>query len=338
MIDEYRILGRAPLKILGTTDHLSGKTILVTGAGGSIGSVICTELVSSGAQVIMLDHDETRLRDTQLACYGTAFSGDTAMLCDIRDRPWLTSIIRQTKPHTVIHAAALKHQIMLERFPLEAWKTNIIGTMNVVEACILTGVERLVNVSTDKAASPTCVLGSSKLIGEMLTVWASLKAPSSSWCSVRLGNVLGSRGSVLETFTYQAIRGIPLTVSSPRATRFFISATEAAHTILEACRGDWDGETVLVRMGEQLSIDRIASQVIEMTGSRSAIKYTRLEPGEKTREDLTSPSEIITKCEYNDLLDHVLVSPLSSALIPSTIGSRSVVDEMRGLIGRRERG
>jgi FlaA1/EpsC-like NDP-sugar epimerase len=202
-----------------------GKRILVTGAGGSIGSELCRALVlHQPARLFKLDRDESALHALQLSLegHGLLYSSDL-LLADLRDASTIQRIFAEHRPHIVFHTAALKHLSLLEQYPAEAVQTNVRGTLAVLEAAAAVGVERFVNISTDKAAAPVSVLGYSKRITERLTAAVAGTAPG-TYVSVRFGNVLGSRGSVLTTFAAQVADGGPVTVTHPDVTRYFMTA------------------------------------------------------------------------------------------------------------------
>jgi len=195
---------------------LSGKRVLVTGAGGSIGSELCRQLDRfAPAELMMLDRDESALHAVQLSLRGRALlDGTDLILADVRDAESIKAIFAARRPEVVFHAAALKHLPLLEMHPSEALKTNILGTYQMLQTALRHGVERFVNISTDKAADPCSVLGYSKRITERLTAAADESSPG-TYCSVRFGNVLGSRGSVLTAFEAQVAAGGPITVTDP---------------------------------------------------------------------------------------------------------------------------
>ena len=194
-LDVTDLLGRQPvdLDMAAISEHLSGRRVLVTGAGGSIGAELCRQIARFfPEQLFMLDHDESGLHATQMSIEGHALlDTESLVLCDIRDADAVREVFERTRPDIVFHAAALKHLTLLERHPAEALKTNVLGTANVLGAARAAGVETFVNISTDKAARPTCVLGWSKRIAERLTAAADAAEPSSRFISVRFGNVLG---------------------------------------------------------------------------------------------------------------------------------------------------
>jgi FlaA1/EpsC-like NDP-sugar epimerase len=201
----------------------------------------------------------------------------------------MRTVLRATLPDVVFHAIALKHLPLLESFPLEAFKTNMLGTLNVLTAAAAeVGVGTVVNISTDKAADPTCVLGHAKRVAEQLTASFSTTQPG-SYVSVRFGNVLGSRGSVVHAFAAQIQDGGPITVTHPDVQRFFMLIPEACQLVLATASIGTDGEVMVLEMGEQVKILQVANTLIRLSGRRDIdIVYTGLRPGEKLREDLFS--------------------------------------------------
>jgi FlaA1/EpsC-like NDP-sugar epimerase len=289
------LLGRRPISLDTTAiaEQIAGRSVLVTGAGGSIGSELCHQIARFGpAKLYLLDRDESGLLATQMSLTGQGLlQGDEVILADIRDPETMRTVFRATQPDLVFHAAALKHLPLLESFPLEAWKTNVLGTLNVLTAAAEVGVGTFVNISTDKAADPTCVLGYSKRLAERLTAGFARTEPG-RYVSVRFGNVLGSRGSVVHTFTAQIDRGGPITITHPDVERFFMLIPEACQLVLEAGSTGPDGEVMVLEMGEQVKILDVAKTLIRISGRRDIdIVYTGLRPGEKVSEDLFSAKE-----------------------------------------------
>ena len=224
----------------------------------------------------------------------------------------MRTVFRATLPDLVFHAAALKHLPLLESFPLEAWKTNVLGTLNVLTAASEAGVGTFVNISTDKAADPTCVLGYSKRLGEQLTASFSCDQPG-TYVSVRFGNVLGSRGSVVHAFASQIVSGWPITVTHPDVERFFMLIPEACQLVLAAGSIGTDGEVMVLEMGPQVKILEVAKSLISLSGRKDIeIVYTGLRPGEKLSEDLFSVFED-RRVTANPLITSVGVPPLSVA-------------------------
>ncbi len=294
-LDVADLLGRRPIELDTTViaEQISGRRVLVTGAGGSIGSELCRQIAKFGpARLFMLDRDESGLQATQMSLSGHGLlDSDDLVLADIRDTAALAEAFDRARPEVVFHAAALKHLPLLEAHPLEAWKSNVVGTLNVLDAAERTGVSTFVNISTDKAANPTCVLGYSKRIAERLTADFARRADG-RYVSVRFGNVLGSRGSVVHAFTAQIDMGGPVTVTHPEVERYFMLIPEACQLVLEAASIGTDGEVMVLEMGEQVKILEVAQTLIRMSGRRDVeVVFTGLRPGEKLGEELFALTE-----------------------------------------------
>ena len=263
-VTEADLLGRQPADI--DTDavagYITGRRVLVTGAGGSIGSELCRQLARfEPSALLKLDRDESGLHAVQLSIHGRALlDSDDLLLADIRDRDRIIELFEHHRPDVVFHAAALKHLPLLESNPQEGWKTNVVGTQNVLDAAERAGVTHFVNISTDKAANPTSVLGYTKRLTERLTAHKGSTA-AGTYLSVRFGNVLGSRGSVLPAFREQAARGGPLTVTHPDITRYFMLVEEAAQLVVNAGAIGRDGEVLVLDMGEPVKIADVAAAV-----------------------------------------------------------------------------
>jgi FlaA1/EpsC-like NDP-sugar epimerase len=288
------LIGRHPVDthVESIAGYLAGKRVLVTGAGGSIGSELCRQISKFGpSELMMLDRDETGLQSAQISILGHGLL-DTrdVVLADIRDPEALEAIFTERRPEVVFHAAALKHLPMLEQYPDEAWKTNVLGTLNVLEAAQAVGVTTFVNISTDKAANPTSVLGHSKRVAEKLTAWAAQETDR-SYLSVRFGNVIGSRGSMLPTFTTLIEAGGPLTITHPDVTRFFMTIPEACQLVIQAGGIGRPAEVLILDMGEPVRILDVAERMIGMSGKDIEIIYTGLRPGEKLHEELIGDHE-----------------------------------------------
>lgn len=288
------LIGRQPVDtaIDEIAGYLTGKRVLVTGAGGSIGSELCNQIKRFGpSQLMMLDRDETGLQGVQLRVQGNGLL-DTpdVVLADIRDQETLTRIFEERQPEVVFHAAALKHLPMLEQYPREAWKTNVLGSLNVLKAAESVGVDTFVNISTDKAADPTSVLGHSKKVAERLTA-SFARTTGKRYLSVRFGNVIGSRGSMLPTFMNLIENGGPITVTHPDVTRYFMTIPEACQLVVQAGAIGRPGEVLILDMGEPIKILDIAKRMIEMSRKHVEIVFTGLREGEKLHEILTSEGE-----------------------------------------------
>jgi FlaA1/EpsC-like NDP-sugar epimerase len=306
------LLGRRPVQtdVAAVAGQFAGKRILVTGAGGSIGSELCRQLHRFGpAELIMLDRDESALHAIQLALHGRALlDSDETILADIRDPHRVREVFDQFHPQIVFHAAALKHLPLLERYPAEAVKSNIFGTRNVLEAAAACGVEYFVNISTDKAADPVSVLGYSKRIAERLTAHTAGQAPG-SYLSVRFGNVLGSRGSVLTALSAQVAAGGPVTVTHPEVTRYFMTVDEAVQLVLQAAVIGSSGEVLVLDMGEPVRIADIARRLVAVAAHPVDIVFTGLRPGEKLVEDLLGQGEVDDR-PHHPLIRHTRVTQL----------------------------
>ena len=292
------LIGRHPVdtNVELIAGYITGKRVLVTGAGGSIGSELCRQLAKFGpAELIMLDRDETGLQMAQLgvAGHGLLHTKDV-VLADIRESETLNAIFDDRKPEVVFHAAALKHLPMLEQYPDEGWKTNVLGSLNVLTAAMRVGVTHFVNVSTDKAANPTSVLGHSKRVAEKLTAWAA-EQTGGNYVSVRFGNVIGSRGSMLPTFQTLIREEKPLTVTHPEATRYFMTIPEACQLVIQAGGIGRPAEVLILDMGEPVSILEVAKRMIAMSGKSIEIVFTGLRHGEKLHEELVGSRESLER-------------------------------------------
>lgn len=312
-LTESDILGRREhnLDIAAVAGYLSGKRVLVTGAGGSIGSELCRQIVRfDPAALVMLDRDESALQAVQLSIEGNGLLDDrNLVLANIRDPERLEEVFSEHRPHVVFHAAALKHVTLLEMHPDEGWKTNVWGTQNMLEVSGRHGVKRFVNVSTDKAADPTSVLGHTKRLAEQLTSHASLQNDG-TYLSVRFGNVLGSRGSVLPLFRAQIEVGGPVTVTDPEVTRFFMTIPEACELVVQAGALEQNGQVMVLDMGEPVKIADMAQRLVAQSDQPIEIVYTGLRPGEKMHEVLFSDDEVAHDSGH-ELIKAVEVPPLA---------------------------
>ena len=283
---------------------IAGRRVLVTGAGGSIGSELSRQISQLGPQALALvDHDDSLLHavHASLTDEPTVFP----VLADIRDSARLGEIFATYRPDVVFHAAALKHVPALESAPDEGWKTNVLGTRNVLAAAEVAGVQQFVNISTDKAADPVSVLGYTKRIAEQLTA-ATAARTGKKYVSVRFGNVIGSRGSVMDTFQRQIEQGGPVTVTHPDVTRFIMAVREAVRLTLQAATMGAPGEVLVLDMGAPVKVADIARQLIEQSGRATEIRFVGLRPGEKLHEVLLSDAEAATR-PHHPLIDHVSV-------------------------------
>ena len=340
-LDLADLLGRRPvhLELDVIAQQIAGRRVLVTGAGGSIGAELCRQIARFGpASLSLLDRDESGLHGTQMSLSGRALlDTDEVVLADIRDAATVQRVIRQLRPELVFHAAALKHLPLLERYPAEAWQTNVVGTLNVLTAAAAAGVGTFVNISTDKAADPTSVLGLSKRLTECLTAHFARHADG-RYVSVRFGNVLGSRGSVVHAFTAQIEHGGPVTVTDPRVMRYFMLIPEACQLVLQAAAIGRDGEVMVLDMGEQVRILDVARTMIQISGREDvSIEFTGLRPGEKLEEDLLSGSES-GRPTAHPLITRVQVPGLAPARLfqPGTPSGDPAADDRRLVRWMRE--
>lgn len=312
------LLGRRPVEtnLSEVAAYVTGKSVLVTGAGGSIGSELARQLHRLGpSRLVLLDRDESGLHATQLSVYGSGLlDRDDIVLNDIRDAATTYEVFQHYKPDIVFHAAALKHLPMLERFPAEGWRTNVLGTLNVLRAAQAAGARRFVNISTDKAADATSVLGLTKRVAERLTAWYA-DLTQSVYLSVRFGNVLGSRGSVLYAFDSQIRQGGPVTVTHPDVTRFFMTIPEACELVLQAGAIGSPGDVLILDMGEPVRIVDVARRMIEQSGGEGIeIRFTGLRKGEKLEEVLVGGGEEVFQTKH-PLINQVPVPPIAPKLV-----------------------
>lgn len=295
------LIGRQEMHVVSpeVRQTVAGKRVLVTGAGGSIGSELCRQLKGfEPEQLVMLDHDESNLHRLQLELSGEALlDTDDAVVADIRDAERMDQVVGDYRTQLVFHAAALKHLPMLERYPCEGVKSNVRGTANVVRAAIAHRVERFVMISTDKAADPTSVLGATKQLAELVVKAAACSSTIVS--AVRFGNVLGSRGSLLTVLAEQLRNGEPVTVTDRDVTRYFMTIEEAVGLVLEAAHLAQGGETFVLDMGTPVRIaDLVANFAQQLRCPDVQIRYTGLRPGEKLDEVLFSETEQCVVTEH----------------------------------------
>ena len=329
-VTEADLMGRRPIHVdeSAITDFVLNKRVLVTGAGGSIGSELVRQLVRyNPSALVLVDRDESALHALQMSLDGSGdLASESLVLADIRDSQRMLEIFDDLRPEIVFHAAALKHLPMLERFPSEAMKTNVIGTHNVLRAAQKAQVPVFINVSTDKAADPTSILGYSKRVTERMTAALSDRE-GMRFMSVRFGNVLGSRGSVIDTFRFQIANGGPVTVTDERVTRYFMTIPEAVHLVLQAAVIGDPGETLVLDMGTPVRIVDIARHMIERSGRSIDIVFTGLRQGEKLDEVLLSEGEASSRSRH-PLVSHTTVPALEWPL-PDVPASE---DEVRQLL------
>jgi FlaA1/EpsC-like NDP-sugar epimerase len=298
------LLGRESAQVeldeLGLRRLLTDKTVLVTGAGGSIGGELCFQILKfAPRKIILLGRGENSIYATKQRLLPHADGIELEELIgDIINAPKMEHVFATRRPHVVFHAAADKHVPLMEANPDEAVLNNIIGTQNVLDAAARHGVEKVVCISSDKAVNPTSVMGCCKRVSELL-VRSRVGSPTVS-CAVRFGNVLGSRGSVIPLFKKQIADGGPVTITHPDVKRYFMTIPEAVLLVLQAGAIAKGGEVFLLEMGEQIRIESLALEMIRLSGlaeNTIKLKYTGLRPGEKLYEELSFPHEIRHRTE-----------------------------------------
>ncbi len=314
---EADLLGRHKVEtdLHAVSEYIKGKRVVVTGAGGSIGSELCRQLSAfEPAALVMVDRDESGLHGVQLSLDGRAMlDSDSLVLLDIRDRTRVARLFAEIKPDVVFHAAALKHLPLLQAHPSEALKSNVWGTLAVLDAAAAAGVSYFVNISTDKAANAVNALGYSKRAAEGLTSHFGRSFPG-TYLSVRFGNVLGSRGSVLTSFRAQLEAGNPLTVTHPDVTRYFMTIEEAVQLVIHAGAIGSDGHALVLDMGDPVRIYDVARQLAGSRTPELPIVFTGLRPGEKLHEDLFCDNETPSQSQH-ELIRCVDVPPLDPSLV-----------------------
>lgn len=307
-VDPAALLGREAVEgdLTGATEIYSGRRILVTGAGGSIGSELCRQLARCRPEtLILMDHGEHVLFEIERELRTLAPDLDIMpILGSVCDAALVNVLMSARKIDVVLHAAAYKHVPLVESNAIEGMRNNVIGTRTVANAAREAGVERFILVSTDKAVRPTSVMGGSKRFAEMIVQDLATRSERTRFSMVRFGNVLGSSGSVIPTFADQIARGGPVTLTHPDVTRYFMTIPEAVRLVLMAGTFAHDGDVFVLDMGEPVAIRDIARRMIEVSGYsvRDAdnprgdieIEITGLRPGEKLHEELLIGSDMLT--------------------------------------------
>lgn len=299
------LLGREQVELdtENISDNLKGKTVLVTGAGGSIGSEICRQVARFlPNKLILLGHGENSIYSIEMELI--EFYDKQIIICteiaDIKDKEKIFSVIDFHKPDVIYHAAAHKHVPLMERNPEEAVKNNVIGTKNLAEAADKFQVETFVMISTDKAVNPTSIMGATKRIAEMV-VQHMAQISKTRFVAVRFGNVLGSRGSVIPLFTNQIKKGGPVTVTHPEMKRYFMTIPEASRLVIQAGVLAQGGEIFVLDMGDPVKIVDLARNLIKLSGyseDEIEIKFTGIRPGEKLFEEILTETEVYDEQIY----------------------------------------
>lgn len=304
-VDIEDLLGREPVKVNmeEIAGYLQGERVLVTGAGGSIGSELCRQIIKFNPEALLLlgrgensifdINTELEGRDTRVSLF--------PIICDVKDRQALERVFVNYRPTVIFHAAAHKHVPLMEDNPVEAVKNNIFGTSNMVELADVYEAKRFVLVSTDKAVNPTSVMGTTKRISEMV-MQAVSRASATKYCAVRFGNVLGSRGSVVPLFKKQIARGGPVTITHPQMTRYFMTITEAVQLVIQAGAMGEKGDIFVLDMGEPVKILDMAEDLIKLSGFEPhkdiEVMFTGIRPGEKLFEELLTSREKVSATKH----------------------------------------
>lgn len=328
------LLGREPvqLDVSEISQTLRGLTIFISGAGGSIGSELCRQLIKfEPGKIVLFGHGENSIYaiDRELRALGTE-TEVCPVIGDVQDRNRLIEVFQQFQPHVVYHAAAHKHVPLMEDNPKEAVKNNIFGTKNMVEVADLFHVERFVMISTDKAVNPTNVMGATKRVAEMI-VQQQARQSDTTFSVVRFGNVLGSRGSVVPLFKEQIQRGGPITVTHPEMTRYFMTIPEASRLVIQASVRASGGEVFVLDMGQPVKIVDLAKRMIVLSGftlEQIPIQFSGIRPGEKMYEELLATSE-----QTNQVYDKIFVGctrPFTS-VTPILKTIEQLLDQPNGL-------
>ncbi len=329
-VDITDLLRREPVQIQNELvgASLTGKRVLVTGAGGSIGKEICHQIARWGpSELVLLGHGENSIFEALLELRDNYSSLPMQpVIADIRDLPRMMAILKNHRPQVIFHAAAHKHVPLMEANAEEAVTNNVIGTRNVVEAAVACDVERLVMISTDKAIRPVNVMGATKRVAEMIVLDAAFRT-GRAYSVVRFGNVLGSRGSVVPLFKRQIAHGGPVTITHPDMKRYFMTIPEAVHLVLQASAMGQGGEVFLLNMGQQIRILDLAEDLIRLSGLEPGkdieIDFTGIRPGEKLSEDLWDEGMRYRPTDHPEIF-----RVEEEETVPATVSLQQTVDEL----------
>ncbi len=321
------LLGRTPVNLEtgNIRATLAGRTVLVTGAGGSIGSELCRQIAAFGPErLLLVEQSEVQLYAIEQELIGLGYGGFIVpLIADILDAPRMRAILLEHRPAVLFHAAAHKHVPMMERQPGEAIKNNSIGTARLADLALEYGVGRFVMVSTDKAVNPTSAMGATKRLAEVYLQALFARNPAKTkFIAVRFGNVLGSSGSVVPLFTRQIAAGGPVTVTHPDMVRYFMTIPEAVGLVLQSCAQGQGGETFVLDMGQPVKIADLARQMIELSGLKPGedieIEFVGLRPGEKLFEEINCRGEAYRPTQHPRIMRFVTApedwSKISAAL------------------------
>ena len=306
VLNYHELIEREPIQVSlnQALGYLKGKRVLVTGAGGSIGSELCKQIVFSGAsRLYLFGHGENSIYKIQqelLAINQRRMPYDEIIpvIGELQDAEYMVHIMHELKADVVFHTAAHKHVPLTEANPVEAIKNNVFGTLNIVNACKLNGVEKFVLISTDKAVEPICVYGASKRLAEEIV----LRENNNKYLVVRFGNVLGSKGSVIPLFKKQILSGGPVTITHPDISRYFITIPEAVSLVLKIGGVGNGGAMYLLDMGSPIKIVDIANRLMSQLNKQVNIVYTGLRSGDKISESLCAENEIEKNTKYRGII------------------------------------
>ena len=351
------VLGREPVDVdfASISDYLKGEVVIVTGAGGSIGSELCRQIARiEPAKLVLLDHAEPALFEVERELVRErGFLAAAAVVGDVRDPVKLRQVFDKYRPGVVFHAAAYKHVAMMEANPLEAVRNNTLGTRVLADVAVEYGAKRFVLVSTDKAANPKTVMGQSKALAEwIIETWGHRADVGTRFVGVRFGNVLGSSGSVVPIFRRQIARGGPVTVTHPEMTRFFMTIPEAVQLIVQAGAIGGRGQVYVLDMGEPVRIVDLAEKMIRLSGKEPgadiAIEFVGPAPGEKLHEELVGDGETVSPSRHAKI-DLITRPPVDADWLEAELAllerlveegeTLELVGELRRLVAepRRER-
>ncbi len=328
------LLGRDPVQVdyAACSQSVKDQVVLVTGAAGSIGSELCRQVLTFRPRELhVLDNNETGLYDLSLELAGISpETGIKLWVANVGDQPRVDEIFAQVRPELVYHAAALKHVPLMEEHPSEAFRVNVLGTLNVARAARTYETGMFVLISTDKAVRPSSIMGATKRIAELLVLALARETELTSYAAVRFGNVMGSRGSVVPTFMKQIERGGPVTVMHPDMQRYFISIPEAVSLVIQAGTFGGHGNIYMLDMGEEINILELAERIIRLRGLRPGddieVVFTGPRPGEKLREELVADFELMRPT------DHPKVMRLTADVEVSEQEITRLIEELRAIM------
>jgi FlaA1/EpsC-like NDP-sugar epimerase len=335
------------LDIDGISDYITSKVILVTGAGGSIGSEICRQVSKfNPRKLILLGHGENSIYSIEMELkekYKNVPIEFITEIADIQDSQKINVIMELHRPDVVYHAAAHKHVPLMERNPEEAVKNNMIGTMNVAKAADWNYVNTFVMISSDKAVNPTSVMGATKRLAEMIIQDMDQKSKT-KFIAVRFGNVLGSRGSVIPLFKKQIQKGGPVTVTHPDMVRYFMTIPEASRLVIQAGSLARGGETFVLDMGEPVKIVDLAKNLIKLSGNsieEIGIKFSGMRPGEKLFEELLNENEVHDKQIFPKIYigktSHIFMEEIENIILTYSIQEKeTLATTLVSLANRKE--